>query len=122
MRAENADVTYWQVQAQWIKNKKDRKWFYHTYCDIVANNKFDIYNNRDEIPSASGTCWQKYGIFGVLNEEAGIRWLELVRRENKLQQDKSPKRIKLCGHGKYIPVRFRLAKVHITKKTEAINI
>lgn len=123
MRPENVDVIYWQVQAQWIGDKKDKKWFYHTYCDIVASNKFSTTkNNPDNIPNACGTCWQKYGKFAVLNEKAGIRWLELVRRENKLQQEKSEKRIKIIYHDKYIPVRFRLAKIHVTKKTEVVNI
>ena len=123
MRPENADVTYWQVQAQWTGNKKDKDWFFHTYCDVVASKKFSTKkDNLDDIPSASGTCWQKYGMHGVLNEEAGIKWLELVRRESKLQQEKSEKRIKLWGERDYIPVRFRLAKIHQTKKTEEINI
>ena len=123
MRPENADVTYWQVQAQWIKNKKDKDWFYHTYCEIVGLKKFKSKNfKEDDIPSPCGTCWQKYGINGVLNEEAGIKWLELVRREGKLQKEKSDLRIKLWGHDKYIPVRFRLVKVHMTEKTEEINI
>lgn len=123
MRPENADVTYWQVQAQWTKNKKDKKWFFHTYCDIVATKKFNNEkDNPDNVPSAGGTCWQKYGIHGVLNEEAGIKWLELVRRESRLQQEKSPDRIMLWGRDKYIPVRFRLVKVHQTKSTEEINI
>ena len=121
MRPENADVIYWQVQAQWIGDKKDKKWFYHTYCDIVAGMKFKKAPD-DNIPSACGTCWQAYGIHGVLNEESGIKWLELVRRESKLQQEKSEKRIKLWGDRDYIPVRFRLAKIHKTKKTETINI
>ena len=41
---------------------------------------------------------------------------------DKLQQEESKDRIKIWGIDKYTPVRFRLAKVHITKKTEGINI
>ena len=89
MRPENADVTYWQVQAQWIKNEKVKDWFFHTYCDIVARKKFRSGCHVNHDPSACGTCWQRYGIYGVLNEEAGIKWLELVRRENKLQKEKT---------------------------------
>jgi hypothetical protein len=122
MRAENADVTYWQVQAQWIGKNQDKDWFFHTYCDIVTSKTYGKYKNDDDDPSACGNCWQRYGMNGVLNEAAGIKWLELVRRENRLQQEKSPDRIKISWDGKYIPVRFRLAKIHQTKKTEEINI
>ena len=122
MRPENADVTYWQVQAQWTTNKKDKKWFFHTYCDLVTSKTYGKYKNNDDDPSACGNCWQRYGIHGVLNEEAGIKWLELVRRENRLQEQNSPDRIPIWGRHKHIPVKFRLAKIHIIKTTEELNI
>ena len=122
MRPENADVIYWQVQAQWIGAKKNKDWFTHTYCDLVTSKTYGRYDNDDDDPSSCGNCWQKYGIHGVLNEEAGIKWLESVRRESRLQEENSKDRIKIWGTHKHIPVKFRLAKVHITKTTEEINI
>ena len=95
---QDGGVTYWQIQAQFI-DKSPANWFLP--IDVLD---YRLYNkeskNPDNSPTASGTCWQLYGIHGVLNKRAGINWMKKYKR--LLLKD---------SELNYPKAKFRLAKI-----------
>ena len=103
---QDGEVTYWQVQAQFV-DKSPANWFFP--IDALG---YRLYNkkgakNPDNLPTASGTCWQMWGIPGVLNKKAGISWVRKLKRLMLKHPDLNRPRMK-----------FRLVKITQNKKTE----
>lgn len=104
---QDGKVIYWQVQAQFV-GKSPSNWFLSAVAldgRLYAKEP----KNLDNSPTACGTCWQLYGIHGVLNKKAGINWMKKLKR--LLLKDP-----KLNYHPK---MKFRLVKITQSKKTEA---
>ncbi len=115
-REENCDFTFYQVQARYKRHDPDTyegRWFYHTHCNMAKswlpnrNGRIKHRWSDDNIFNSSGTVWQNYGYNGVLNLKTALRWMtEVVEYHAENLEDPD------------MECEFRVAKIHITRKTE----
>jgi len=110
MRYDNQAITYYQVQAKWVKEKRSRndKWFLHS--DTLRDEFVKHSKHPDSTFTASGTCWQLCGTHAVMTEAAGLSWLKRARQWFKANPPEKDYKVKL-----------RLAKVTEVKVTEVIS-
>jgi len=121
-------VTFWVVLARWKRRRErtsDNEWFYHTDCNVPPRQRGTKWSypyripNDDWNPTACGTCWQHWGFNGVMNEKAGIRWLNFVR-EQHLERHRAD--VKEDPEAKRLACEFRLFKRTMSRTTEEVEI